>query len=250
MVQPSSQRTSLKLVPRLDPWPKKQTLMILGAKPGPLSLCGGPLQTGESSRELDRLVAVDALFQDRVPESPDMMSSTHTRTHTHTHTHTLPLSLSLSLSLSLFLTFLLFLSLFHSHPHMCRCAHTLTPHPHTHRNDTSETYTHNWRTISAINPIHIQAHIHTYTTHTHKRTVSGHVTHKRLRVLILYRKFHCICEVRVSLCLSKKFLVLIHQASPQNPPPFLSSGQDAASMKAVALTFLSVFASIPGWVFM
>ncbi|KAG7261171.1 hypothetical protein CRUP_012000, partial [Coryphaenoides rupestris] len=75
MVQTSSQRTSLKFLPMLEPWPRKHTLMILElAPPASRGGAGGPIPParGDSSREFERLVSEHRLFQERVAESPDM----------------------------------------------------------------------------------------------------------------------------------------------------------------------------------
>ncbi|KAG7253537.1 hypothetical protein CRUP_002119, partial [Coryphaenoides rupestris] len=71
----SSQRTSLKFLPMLEPWPRKHTLMILElAPPASRGGAGGPIPParGDSSREFERLVSEHRLFQERVAESPDM----------------------------------------------------------------------------------------------------------------------------------------------------------------------------------
>jgi len=76
---PSSQRTSLKFLPRLELLLRKHTLMIFTGKMLSLATVAG----GGLSWESDGPVG-DMLLQHRVLLSPDI-----THTHTHTHTHTL-----------------------------------------------------------------------------------------------------------------------------------------------------------------
>lgn len=79
-VQPSSERTSLKFLPRLELLLRKHTLMIFtGNVP---SLVGG-CTLGQTSVEAERLLA-GTLLHDKVLVSPDI---THTLSSKNTVTH-------------------------------------------------------------------------------------------------------------------------------------------------------------------
>lgn len=80
-VQPSSQRTSLKFLHRLELLLRKHTLIIFtGSVPSPVA--GGTL--AEASTDLDMLVE-DMPLHDKVLVSPDI---THTLNKKNTVTHT------------------------------------------------------------------------------------------------------------------------------------------------------------------